>query len=82
MSVKCIRCGETMEFDGDDAYVCPDCGAVAWVDKDGGVSFDEESLEYDHVGEYRLCPDCGAEMSAIDNGWECTRLECGKVIFD
>lgn len=70
MSIECERCGATMEFDGDDSYVCPECGAFAIVDEDG-ISFNDEDLDYEHVGETKQCPKCGSYMVPDGDGWDC-----------
>lgn len=80
MSVECERCGATMEFDGDDAYVCPECGAFATVDEDGEIYFNDEDLDYEHVGESMRCPDCGSIMIGVEDGWECDK--CGCFVAD
>lgn len=79
MIIRCERCNSKMVHDGDNDYYCPECGAIAYVDEYGIVSFDEESLVEETVGEVCYCPECGTKMFGTEDGYECPECGCSIV---
>lgn len=78
--IKCERCGAQMEFDGDDAFVCPECGIFAILDPGGNIYFNDEDMDYANIGFTVHCPNCSTIMVMTEDGCECP--ECGKFLAE
>lgn len=73
--VKCVRCHEIMEYDGD-AWHCDNCGMIA-VEMDGEPFFMDDELDYGNIFTIH-CPDCSTVMVGVGDGYECP--QCGRFI--
>lgn len=77
--VKCISCGEIMEYDGD-AWHCNNCSMIALDMGDGEPTFCDDELEYGQIGYMEFCPECNAQLLKVEKGhYVCTK--CGEDIF-